>query len=263
MKDPNRLVAGKGIEALRKQGINVVVGVHEEACRELNRAFIRHITTGLPYVHLKLAQTLDGKIARRKGPARPITSEESRRLVHSWRSTHDAVMVGANTVIKDDPRLDVRLVRGRNPHVIILDGMLRVPPYSMALKGLKARKVYLCTSIRSAKAKSAKVRLLERKGVIVLAFPERRGQIDIRSACHVLYKEGIGILLVEGGSRVAGELLAVGLVDQLSLFVAPWALGVGVPTFSFPGTRMRPRQIVKPASVRHVGNDILLQYFFA
>ncbi len=263
MRDPNPLVRGRGMLALRRAGIRTEVGLREEECRELNKAFIRHMTTGLPFIHLKIAQTLDGKIADTRGRSRWISSPDSRRLVHKWRASHDAVLIGAQTIIVDDPLLNVRLAKGRNPHVVILDGRLRIPLTSRVLQPLRGRNVFLCTSTSATKRKRGTVQRLEELGVRVLRFPGVRTKISLRQVLKTLYRNGIGTLFVEGGSDVAGGFLYSGLVDQLSIFVAPRMMGPGILSFNdgHSGIKIRHRQVTRLVT-RRVGNDVLLQFLF-
>ena len=127
MKDPNPMVAGRGIKMLKDAGIEVIVGVLEEECKWVNRAFIKHITTGMPYVTAKIAQSLDGKIASSTGDSKWITCEESRKRAHKLRSEVDAIVIGRKTAVQDNPKLTVRHVEGKNPARIVLDSELSLP----------------------------------------------------------------------------------------------------------------------------------------
>jgi len=264
MKDPNPLVSGKGIRALQRSGIKVKAGILERECRDLNRAFVRHIATGLPFVHLKVAQTLDGKIAGLGGKRQWISSLESRRMVHSWRATHDAVLVGATTVLSDDPLLSVRMTKGRNPHVIIVDGKLRVPLKARALRADRERHVVVCTAASAVRRNPRKVRSLRQLGVQVLEFREHRGRIPLRQVLRRLYQQGVGSVLVEGGSDIFGGFLYGGFVDQFSLFLSPNIMGKGLQGFD----TSRYRKTIMQKRLEHVaaspiGKDMLIQYFFS
>jgi len=151
--DPNPLVNGKGIALLRKQGLEVKVGILEEACRNFNEAFFKHIKTNTPLITLKIAQTLDGKIATADGSSKWITSEKSRRLVHKMRSQNDVVLVGIGTVLKDSPRLNVRLVRGQDPKRIVLDSTLKIPLNSNFLTKPLVEKTIIATTSKASKEK--------------------------------------------------------------------------------------------------------------
>lgn len=164
MPDPNPLVNGKGIEFLRSRGLEVRVGVLEEACKDLNEGFFKHVKTGRPLVTLKIAQTLDGKIAAADGNSKWITSEKSRRLVHKMRSQNDAVLVGIGTVLKDNPRLNVRLVRGRDPKRIVLDSTLKISLNSNFLSKSLVEKTIIATTSKAPRDKS---RLIKNLGATV------------------------------------------------------------------------------------------------
>jgi riboflavin-specific deaminase-like protein len=183
--------------------------------------------------------------------------------VHEWRVTHDAILVGAQTVIADDPRLNVRLVQGRNPHVIIVDGKLRTPPGARALQGLNGRRVFLCTSDLVTRRKQGKVRRMMESGVQVLSFPADRTRISLKQVVRRLYRYDIGTILVEGGADIASGFLYGGLVDRLSIFVSPRMMGSGLPGFGNAEQKInRSAQPSKNFTVQRSGNDLLLQYDF-
>ena len=222
--DPNPLVSGRGIEALRQSGIETKVGLLEEACRESNRIFFKYIRTGLPYVTLKFAQTLDGRIATASGHSRWISSPPSLRFAHRLRAVHDAILVGAGTVRMDNPELTCRLVRGRNPLRIVVDSGLRLPPDATIFSDGKRT---VAAATRRAPAESR--RLLEKKGVEVLEIGEdSAGRVDLRQLLTVLGKRKISSVLVEGGAAVATAFLKGNLVDRLLIILAPKIVGNGV-----------------------------------
>lgn len=222
--DPNPLVSGRGIEALRQSGIETEVGLLEEACRESNRIFFKYIRTGLPYVTLKFAQTLDGRIATASGHSRWISSPPSLRFAHRLRAVHDAILVGADTVRMDNPELTCRLVRGRNPLRIVVDSGLRLSPDATIFSDGK-RTVAVAT--RHAAVENR--RLLEKKGVEVLEIGEDpAGRVDLHKLLTVLGKRKISSVLVEGGAAVATAFLKGNLVDRLLIVLAPKIVGGGV-----------------------------------
>jgi diaminohydroxyphosphoribosylaminopyrimidine deaminase/5-amino-6-(5-phosphoribosylamino)uracil reductase len=222
--DPNPIVSGKGIEALRQNGIETQIGVLEEACREINRVFFKFIRTGLPYVTLKLAQTLDGRIATSSGHSHWISSPPSLRFAHRLRATHDAILVGAGTVLKDNPALTCRLVRGGDPLRIVVDSRLRLSPDATVFSDGKRT---LVATTRHASVE--KKQLLEKKGIEVLKIGEDpAGRVDLRELLTLLGKRGITSLLVEGGATVATSFLKQGLVDRLIVALAPKIVGTGV-----------------------------------
>lgn len=256
MVDPNPLVAGRGIRKLRDAGVQVTTGILQQEAKHLNKFFLKHITTGIPYVHLKIAQTIDGYIG---GPGAPrwLTSVPAQRLVHRWRSQYDAVCIGAGTVTADDPNLTVRHVRGRHPHVIVLDGRVSLKDSAALLRITHDRYVFLCVDERYSRRQRAKILRLEDRGVIILRFKGRRGVLGLRDVLQEVYKYGIGSILVEGGSEVFAGFRDQGLADETSVFVAPFMLGGGTQVFAT--TRPDGAKKFRPSetSVRTVGRDVL------
>jgi diaminohydroxyphosphoribosylaminopyrimidine deaminase/5-amino-6-(5-phosphoribosylamino)uracil reductase len=261
MRDPNPRVSGKGIRKLRRARIRVVEGVLQREAQDLNKKFAKHIATALPYIHLKVAQTLDGKISGRDGERQWISSKPSRRLVHRWRAEYDAVLVGSGTVKADDPRLTVRMVKGRNPDVLILDGRLSVSPSSHLFGRARNRRVFLCVDAKIAARKKRKASLFERRGVDVLQFEGKRGRISLVNVLKELYRRGIGSVLVEGGRDIYTQFVEEGLVNEMSMFISPSIIGEGIPAFGmFKHSTSRPQ--IKKITAERVGTDILLKAFF-
>jgi diaminohydroxyphosphoribosylaminopyrimidine deaminase/5-amino-6-(5-phosphoribosylamino)uracil reductase len=257
MKDPNPLVAGLGFRQLRRAGIRVRAGILEEECRALNEAFVKYITKRLPFVTLKLAATLDGKIAAASGDARWITGPVSRERVHQLRNQMDAVLVGADTVLNDDPQLTCRIAGGRNPWRVILDGRLRLPLSAQLLRLSDAEKTIIATS-RSAAA--AKVRALRARGVQVWPFRLRKGEIVWRDLLRKLAQVGIVSVLVEGGATVAASALRAHAVDKILFFYAPKILG-GDGRAMIDGLKIRRAADalrVDPPRVEQSGEDLLV-----
>jgi len=256
MRDPNPLVSGRGIRALRRSGIRVTCGVLESEAYQLNRVFLKHITRGIPYVHVKIAQTIDGFIAGGRAP-RYLTSAPSLRLVHKWRAEHDAVLVGAGTVHADNPHLTVRHYRGHDPHVVVIDGRLSIPEHANVLRRDRGRGVFLCVSGDSAARVPGKVKRLEERGIVVLRFPAPGGIINLRDVLASLYRFSIGSVLVEGGSSIFTQCIDKGLADELSIFIAPSMLGSGVPAFGGRIWRNHPFERTTAFHARRSGKDIL------
>ncbi|MEK7314198.1 MAG: bifunctional diaminohydroxyphosphoribosylaminopyrimidine deaminase/5-amino-6-(5-phosphoribosylamino)uracil reductase RibD, partial [Deltaproteobacteria bacterium] len=219
--DPNPKVSGKGIRALKKSGIEVIKDVLRDECLSLNETYVKYITKKTPFVVLKLATTLDGKIATSTGDSKWITSLESRRYVHRLRSLVDCVMVGSGTVLKDDPGLTVRLVKGKNPARAVLDGSLKVSPCAKVFASHTER-VFIFTS---AKANKNKIRLLEEKGVEVVKVKESKDGLSVKDVLRELGKRGVTSVLIEGGSRLAASALKEGVVDKAIFIMAPKIIG--------------------------------------
>jgi diaminohydroxyphosphoribosylaminopyrimidine deaminase / 5-amino-6-(5-phosphoribosylamino)uracil reductase len=222
MKDPNPLVSGKGLRALARAGIKVRTGVLQEECRVLNEAFTKLITSGVPFVTLKLAASLDGKIAAASGDARWISCEESRATVHLLRNRYDAVLVGAGTVLVDNPQLTCRIPGGRDPWRIILDARLRIPLDAEFLRQRGSDKNIIVTS---STAPIAKIRALENLGATVWRLPAREGAVRWHPLLKKLAKTGIASVLIEGGATTAAGALKEKMVDKMLIFYAPKLLG--------------------------------------
>jgi len=224
--DPNPQVSGRSVEILGQHGIETRVGVLEEECRSLNEAYLKYMTTGVPLVTVKFAQTLDGRIATSTGNSQWISSPASQRLAHKWRAHNDAVMVGVGTVLADNPQLTVRLVKGRNPTRIILDSKLRIPLDANVLKNQESAPTIMATT---PGADDEKLSALRRMGVEVLVAREDEwGEVDLGHLFEMLGKRGISSVLVEGGAETITSLLRLNLVDRLVVIVAPKLMGKGL-----------------------------------
>jgi len=256
MRDPNPRVSGGGLAALEQAGIETSCGLLEDACRAVNLPFIKHITTGLPYVTYKCAMTLDGKIASATGESRWITCEESRKLVHRMRAHNDAVMVGVDTILADNPLLTVRHVKGRNPVRIIVDSSLRTPTSVDILSGALARDTIIaCTEVDLDIH-----RRYQKNGTTVLVCNARDGRVDLSDLLKKLGRIGVQSILLEGGSRLAGDALTRGLIDECAFFYAPKVIGSdGFSPFAVTGiTDMSDSLAFTTMSVRRIGSDILV-----
>lgn len=224
--DPNPLVNGKGVEILNQQGIETTVGVLEDKCRSLNEAHFKYVTTGVPLVTLKFAQTLDGRIATVTKNSRWISSEKFQRLAHKLRAASDAIMVGVDTILADDPQLTVRLVKGRSPARIVLDSKLRVPLDAKVVGNQELAPTIIATTSHADKNKFSG---LSEAGIEVLAVPENEeGRVDLKILLGMLGKRGISSVLVEGGGGVITSLLRQNLVDKMVIAVAPKIIGRGI-----------------------------------
>lgn len=265
MADPNPRVAGGGFRALRQAGIEVETGLLADEARRLNEAFIKYITTGRPWVTLKMALTLDGKIATRTGAARWITGPAARQKAHELRDTHDAVLVGIGTVLADDPELTTRLPdgRGRDAIRVILDSHLRLP--------LNARVVNLRSEaptlvVTTAAAPAAARESLAARGAEVLVLPEEDGRVAWQPLLAELARRQVTSILVEGGAGVNATALAAGVVDKVVAFIAPKIFGgkeapspVGGRGVADPEAAWRLEKL----EVERCGEDIMLSgYLF-
>jgi diaminohydroxyphosphoribosylaminopyrimidine deaminase / 5-amino-6-(5-phosphoribosylamino)uracil reductase len=222
MKDPNPLVGGRGFRALKRAGIRVRSGLLEQECRTLNEGFIKYITQRLPFVTLKLAASLDGKIATVTGDAHWISSEESRLLVHRMRNEVDAVIAGVGTVIDDDPELTCRIANGRNPCRVILDSRLRVPLAAKLLRHPDPERSIIVTGQQSSKRKA---RAIESLGAQVWRVKLRQGRIPWTTMLRKLAAHGVLNVMIEGGAATAAWALQEKAVDKIIFFYAPMILG--------------------------------------
>ncbi len=256
--DPNPKVSGKGVSKLRKNGIEVLTGVLDEKSREMNEAYIKYITTGLPFVVLKLAATLDGKIAAVSGDSKWIGSETQRKYAHILRSRADAVMAGIETVLTDNPSLNVRLTgTHKDPVPVILDTKLRTPLSSNLLR-LHDEPV-IVTTRPVDKAKREKLKSLGAN--VITVKKDKNGRIDMRELLRCLGELQFTSLLIEGGSSVAGQALKSGIVDKITFFYAPKILGSS--GLSMIGDlnihRVMDSIEVQDLSVKKIGSEFMVE----
>jgi diaminohydroxyphosphoribosylaminopyrimidine deaminase / 5-amino-6-(5-phosphoribosylamino)uracil reductase len=222
MTDPNPLVAGRGLKLLEDAGIEVTVGVLEDEAKRLNERFIHNFTSRRPFVVVKTAMTLDGKIAAHTGDSRWITGPESRERVHKLRDEVDGILVGIGTVLADDPELTTRLPEGgRNPIRIILDSGLRTPEEARVLNVAEAQSWI----VTAEGADPEKAERLRERGVEVFAVARGAKGLDLDAVLKALFEKGITHLLVEGGASVNGEFLKAGLINKIMAFIAPKLVG--------------------------------------
>src|SRR4030043_90168 len=195
MEDPNPLVKGRGLDMLRAAGLDVEVGILKEACRSLNEAFCQYIRTKEPFVILKIAATLDGKIATQHGESKWITGEDSRRVAPRLRDQADCLLVGIGTILKDDPLLTARIRKGRDPYRVILDSRLRIPEKANVIYQNPETTILATTEL----APKEKIESLEKRGVRVLILDSMQGRVNLKSLLSRLGEMGMMSLLVEGG----------------------------------------------------------------
>ncbi len=226
--DPNPLVNSKGIEFLSKSGIEIRVGVLEEEAKEINAPFLKSMREGIPFVSLKMAMTLDGKVATWNGDSKWISSEESRRYVHLLRFENDAIMVGVGTIIRDDPLLTIRYGKSKEIVRVILDSNLSIPERAKIFETLERGRIIIFTGrIRD----NEKFERLRKKGVEVIPL-ETDDKIPLLEVLKYLNKIGVNSVLVEGGHTLSTSFLENSLVDRIYIFVSPKLTGGrNSPTF--------------------------------
>ena len=258
MEDPNPLVKGRGVEALKRAGLDVYVGILEKECRRLNEAFCKYILNKEPFLILKVVATLDGKIATRKGESQWISGEASRRFVHRLRDQVDGVIVGIGTVLKDDPMLTARVKGGKDPYRIILDSRLRIPENAKVIEISPSKTIVATTEL----APGEKVERLEKKGVRVLILDSKKGRVDLKPCLFKLGEMGMMSLLVEGGSQLNGSFLDEGLIDKIFLFLSPKLIGDPQALGMFDGhgvTSLKEAIPLNELKIRRIGGDLLLE----
>ncbi len=257
--DPNPLVGGKGIEILRAHGITVITGVQEAACQELNAVFFHYIKNKTPYVLMKYAMTLDGKIATRTGKSKWITGELARTAVHQTRNEVAGIMVGVNTILQDDPQLSCRIEGGRSPSRIICDTHLRTPLTAQVVVTARKIPTYLATCCQDQE----KIKRFEIMGCKILSVSPAGEHLDLRDLMAQLGAAGIDSILLEGGGTLNFSALNSGIVNQLEVYLAPKVfggmaaktpvegLGVDDPANAFMFTDRK---------IKIFGEDICLEY---
>jgi diaminohydroxyphosphoribosylaminopyrimidine deaminase/5-amino-6-(5-phosphoribosylamino)uracil reductase len=254
--DPNPHVEGGGAEALRAANVEVVVGVREAQAQKTIAPWAKFVTVGLPYVSLKLALSLDGRIATRSGASRWVTGPDARAKVHLLRSRSDGCAVGIGTALADDPRLTVRDVAGASPVRIIFDTNLRLPTNSRLAQTAKDIPTWLICGLDASPATEVELAAM---GVECMRVPlASEGRVEVAAALRLLASRGIVSLMVEGGAELAGSLLASRFADELHVFLAPILLGPrgrpGAVDWAGPDTPQQAPRIASP-SWELVGED--------
>ncbi len=251
--DPNDKVAGKGIEELRRAGIIVDVGLLEDEGKELNKFFFKYIKTKIPYLTLKIAQTLDGKITETKGKQTWITGKESGEFVHRQRGIYDAVFIGAGTIKSDNPLLNVRNVDGRNPIKIILDGNLSVPEEAKIFNQEEPDKTWILTGKNSSKDK---IKRLNENGFKVFEFSAHKdGTIDLNEILVFLGELNITSLFVEGGNQIYTQFILNNLYDEIVILQSPKIFGKGLNPVN-----LEQQVNLKIKSFEKLGDDLKIVY---
>ncbi|MFB0525840.1 MAG: bifunctional diaminohydroxyphosphoribosylaminopyrimidine deaminase/5-amino-6-(5-phosphoribosylamino)uracil reductase RibD, partial [bacterium] len=260
MVDPNPLVKGKGLRELKAKGIKIKSGLLREECSKLNEPYIKYITRGLPFVILKSAMSLDGKIATQKGDSKWITSEASRKYAKALRSQVDAILVGIDTVIKDDPGL-LGSSSKKRPIRVIVDSHLRIP---LDARVLNSRAPTIVVTGKGVDRK--RIESLQARGIEVLQIPKwkkhpRRG-LDLKFLMRELAKRGVTSILIEGGGKVNASALEMGLVDKVLFFIAAKIVGGEGAITPVEGEgidRMGEAIRLKDTKIRRFGEDILFE----
>ena len=258
MVDPNPLVSGKGVKKLQEAGIDVTVGILEDKCKKLNEVFIKYITKKKPFVVLKTAMSLDGKISTTSGESKWITDKEARENVHILRNELTAIMIGIDTVIIDNPELTCRIPNGRNPIRIVVDSNLRIPYDSKILQTAKKFTIIATTE----KARKEKINKLKDLGIIVIETKSKNEKVDLKDLMHKLGNQNIDSILLEGGSTLNYSALESGIVDKILVYIAPKIIG-GMKSKTPVGgsgiSHLKDAFKVRELSTSIIGKDILLQ----
>jgi diaminohydroxyphosphoribosylaminopyrimidine deaminase/5-amino-6-(5-phosphoribosylamino)uracil reductase len=261
MQDPNPNVAGRGLAQIRRAGIRVASGVGQEEARRLNEGFAKWIHTGLPFVTLKTALTLDGQIASRKGSTTWITSEKSREAVQRLRHESDALLTGIGTVLVDDPSMNDRTGQPRRRRLLraIVDSRLRMPLKSKLVKSAQSDVVVFTTLPHD----SPKARALERAGVEVVRVPADRGRVDLQAVMRHLGNRQVLNVILEAGAVLNGAALEAGIVDKMILFYAPKVMGAdGVPMASTPSRWFAKSLALENLRLGTCGADFVVEGYF-
>ncbi|HXG65304.1 MAG TPA: bifunctional diaminohydroxyphosphoribosylaminopyrimidine deaminase/5-amino-6-(5-phosphoribosylamino)uracil reductase RibD [Blastocatellia bacterium] len=260
---PRRVVVGAArpdsptLARLREAGIEVTAGVCEADSREINEVYFKYAATGLPFVTVKFAQTLDGRIATATGDSQWISGPASLRLAHQLRREHDAIMVGIGTVLADDPRLTVRLVGGRDPLRVVVDSRLRTPPTARMLSRAASRRALIATT---APVDAERARELEESGAEIVTLPrgENQSGIDVGELLAELGRRRVGSVLVEGGAGIITSLLAARRVDRLVIAIAPKIIGRGIEAIGdLKIARLSEAITFSAFTTRRLGDDVI------
>ncbi|OGX17100.1 MAG: riboflavin biosynthesis protein RibD [Omnitrophica WOR_2 bacterium RBG_13_44_8b] len=260
MVDPNPLNNGKGISILKQQGIKVKVGVLEDSLKKINEAFIKYISKKTPFVTIKVAQSLDGKIASRSGDSKWITSDKSRGLAHRMRADYDAIMVGVNTVLRDNPKLNVWFSH-KQPVKVVVDSQLSTPADSVIFQGNS--KVIIVTLASRPGQETENRKILAQKAEIV-EVKEKAGQINLKDMMKKLARQEITNILVEGGGMLIGSLFDEKLVDKIIFFISPKIIGGKEAISSVMGkgiSRVDEAIKLRDVQLRHFGEDFLVEAY--
>ena len=255
--DSNPLVSCRGISRLQAAGIQTTVGILEKECRDLNEVFFHYMETGMPFVTVKYAQTLDGRIATSTGNSQWISSPASLTFAHRLRAEHDAILVGIGTIVKDNPSLTVRRVKGRNPLRIVVDSDLAVSLSANIMQDLPSIPTLIATT---RKASDKKFIALKKAGAgLVTIASNKRGHVDLKKLFRILAQRQVSSVLIEGGAQIVTSAMKENLVNRLVTVIAPKIIGKGIEAVG--DLNIRNLQDAKLLSVRKImkkGADIIV-----
>ncbi len=260
MKDPNKLVSGKGLRFLKAQGVNIFQDVLKEECMKLNESFMKVMNTGMPFVIMKTAMSLDGKIATRSGDSRWISGERARKHVHRIRSQVDAIMVGTETVLKDNPRLTCRLKgKIKHPVRVVLDRKNRIPLAARVFNNSRTQKVIYVTG---PDISSRRLKTLTDKKVEILKVKVSKNGFNIKHLLKELVNWDINSILIEGGGELNASVVKTGSVDRIVTFISPLLIGGTQATGFLGGTgvmKVRGAMRLKDIKVTNIGEDLMVE----
>lgn len=258
-RDPNPLVSGKGAQLLEENGVVIERDFLREECDALNPVFFHYITTGLPYVVMKYAMTLDGKIASHTGASKWITGETARAHVHTLRGSYSAIMAGIGTVLADDPLLNCRIPGAHQPVRVIVDSALRIPLTSQICRTADK----YATIIACARPDEEKARILQSRGIQILVFPGEEGRVDLQALIQWLGQSKLDSVLIEGGGTLHEAALQAGIVNHVCAYIAPMLLGgrdAKTPVEGLGADAPEEAALLKNPQFTALGEDLLLSY---
>jgi len=255
--DSNPLVSCQGINYLQSKGIEVITGILEQECRKLNEVFFHYMETGLPFVTLKYAQTLDGRIATATGQSKWISSPAAIKFAHRLRAEHDAILVGSGTVLQDNPELTVRHVRGRNPLRVIVDSKLEIPLQAKILAVTAQAQTLIATT---KKADDHQFKQFQDRGAeIITVAADKNGNVDLKKLLKILAAKNISSVLVEGGAKIITSILRNNLSNRLITIISPKILGEGISAVGdLHITSLASAKKLFIKKIKKIGSDIMI-----
>jgi len=253
MGDPNPLV--DGCRELKFRGIKTKIGILEKEAKKLNEAYTKYMKTKRPFVIIKVAMSLDGRIATKTGDSKYITSKEARAYVHQLRTEVDAIMVGLNTVLRDNPELTPRLVKGKDPMKIVVDSKLKIPKNCNLMKD--PTKLIIAATNNAPKNE---IKKLQQKGINVIITKTKKGLVDLQDLAKQLGNHEITSIMIEGGSGLNSSAIKAGIVDKILVFTAPKIIGNGLGAIGSLGINKIDKAIkLKNPLTRKIGKDLLIE----